>query len=320
MARRKRHEEHLNHEAWAIPYGDLITLLLAFFVVMYAISSVNEGKYRALSESLSAVFHGPPKRMRPVEMGHQPKGTSNGPPIITMTPNPIDMSPTTSEGEVPVAGEDSPALQRSAGDGQDGGIKKMADEVEKAMATLIKKHLITVRRSDLWIEIEIKTDILFPSGVANVAPAAKPVLTKLAGILSPFPNPIRVEGHTDSVPIHTARFHSNWELSAARAANVVEQFQSQGVDPDRMAVVGFGKYRPAAPNDNAADRNKNRRVLIVVMAAPRAHQTVPAPSAIDHLQTAGSGSRLSLVSPPAPTARAAGAEQNPEETRIAGTK
>ena len=121
------------------------------------------------------------------------------------------------------------------------------------------------RQTAISLEVEIKTDILFPSGVAAVSPAALPVLGKIAEILKPFPNAIRVEGHTDNRPISTSTFPSNWELSAARAANVVQLFTKAGVDPLRMQVLGLGEFRPVAANDTLDGRNSNRRVVIVVM-------------------------------------------------------
>jgi chemotaxis protein MotB len=128
----------------------------------------------------------------------------------------------------------------------------------------------------MWLEIEINTDILFPSGSGAFAAQAEPVLDKLGEVLKPFPNPIRVEGHTDDRPIRTSAFPSNWELSAARAASVVHQFTKQGIDPLRLEIVGFGEFHPRQPNDSVDGRNANRRVAILVLeqVAPGAAMTV----------------------------------------------
>lgn len=150
----------------------------------------------------------------------------------------------------------------------------MADAVEQAMGELIQRDLVIVRRAEQWLEIEMNTDILFPSGVAQVSPMARPVLERLADILKPFPNRLRIEGHTDNVPISTVSFPSNWELSAARAATVVHLFMQQGIEAGRMTVVGMGEYHPVASNDNAEGRNRNRRVVIVVMAEDQASTRV----------------------------------------------
>jgi len=140
------------------------------------------------------------------------------------------------------------------------------------MSDLIRQDLIAVRHSDLWVEVEIKTSILFPSGSSILQSAALPVLREIANILKDFQNPIRVEGFTDSVPINTVAFPSNWELSAGRAASVVHLFTNEGVDPRRMASIGFGEYRPVADNDTPEGRSKNRRVVIVVLESAAAER------------------------------------------------
>ena len=262
MSRRHKHEEHANHEAWAIPYGDLITLLLAFFVVMYAMSSVNEGKYRVLSDSLVAAFQGAPKTMEPIQVGEKQLGPGaelaisiTRQPMIETEPRraiaPIAMAQTTMPSD--------PAAQSEE-------LAGVANEVEQSMSDLIDRELVTVRRHGNWVEVEIKTDILFPSGVATLSPAAEQVLQQLAETLKPFPNAIRVEGHTDNRPISTSAFPSNWELSAARAASVVHLFTRAGMDPARLAVIGLGENRPAQSNATPQGRNANRRVLLVILS------------------------------------------------------
>ena len=283
MAKKQKHEDHINHEAWAIPYADMVTLLLAFFVVMYSISAVNEGKYRVLSDALSQAFGGPPKSMKPVQLGsHRQSGTNSDQTINVLQQNAVEQ---TLAGDmrdlrtpVVLPGHTKPPLsqQQLANSGSTGyaeakareTLQRMADAVEKAMGPLIDRKLITVRKSDLRLEVEIRTDILFTSGSAALGDKAQEILARLAAILKPFPNPLRIEGHTDNVPIHTYSFASNWELSAARAASVVHLFMEQGVDPKQMSVEGFGEYRPATANDTAEGRNRNRRVVLVVLATP----------------------------------------------------
>src|SRR3954468_12430878 len=165
MARRHKHEEHANHEAWAIPYGDLITLLLAFFVVMYAMSSVNEGKYRVLSDSLVAAFNGAPKTMEPIQVGEKQLGSGTDPSINLVQTPPIESQPRHTIAPIPTAMSmpSSAAAQREE-------LAGVADEVEQAMSDLIDRELVTVRRHGDRVEVEIKTDILFPSGVAPLFP------------------------------------------------------------------------------------------------------------------------------------------------------
>jgi chemotaxis protein MotB len=262
MARRHKHEEHANHEAWAIPYGDLITLLLAFFVVMYAMSSVNEGKYRVLSDSLVAAFQGAPRTMEPIQVGEKQSGPGIDPVISVVQQPVIDGQPKHSL--QPIAMAQNSSMPTATSQERD-ELASVAAEVEQAMSDLIDRELIVVRRHGTWVEVEIRTDILFPSGVATLSPPAEQVLTQLAQTLKPFPNSIRVEGHTDNRPISTSAFPSNWELSSARAASVVHLFTRAGMDPARLAVVGLGENRPVQSNSTVEGRNANRRVVLVIL-------------------------------------------------------
>jgi len=159
-----------------------------------------------------------------------------------------------------------PAGSSGYRDGGKQSLVRIKREVEQAMQGLIAQNLIVVRRKSTFLEIEIKTDILFASGVAQVSPLARPVLLKLGQILQPFDNPLRVEGHTDNLPIATAAYPSNWELSSARAASVVHVLLDAELTPGRLSVGGFGEYHPVAANDSAEGRNANRRVVLVVLA------------------------------------------------------
>lgn len=266
MARKKKHEEHVNAEAWAIPYGDLVTLLFALFTVMYAVSSVNEGKFRVLSDSLIAAFHGAPKSIQPINIGQKETGKGGDKELVGITPTAFIKIRERRSGELGVL--ESPHEKIGSGPGDQklaGALARIERQVEEAMKDLIDSKMVSVRRENMWLEIEINTDILFPSGQGEFTPAAEPVLDKLAEVLKPFPNRIRVEGHTDDRPIRTAAFPSNWELSAARAASVVHQFMRQGVDPQRLEIVGFGEFHPRQSNDTVEGRNANRRVAILVL-------------------------------------------------------
>jgi chemotaxis protein MotB len=266
MARRHKHEEHANHEAWAIPYGDLITLLLAFFVVMYAMSSVNEGKYRVLSDSMVAAFTGSPRTMEPIQVGAQQLG-EGADSISFVNHSMLQTQPRAMLEPVRImetAGT-PPAVDASEAQQVRQELASVAREVEQSMASLIEDDLIVVRRHATWVEVEIRTDILFPSGVATLSTPAEQVLQQLARTLRPFPNAIRVEGHTDNRPISTRAFPSNWELSAARAGSVVHLFTRAGIDPARLAVIGLGENRPAQSNATPEGRNANRRVLLVIL-------------------------------------------------------
>jgi len=310
MARKKKHEEHVNAEAWAIPYGDLVTLLFALFTVMYAMSSVNEGKFRVLSDSMVAAFNGAPKSMQPLNIGEKEPGKGGDKPLVGITPTvflKIKEGKTTPDGRL--APRDPTKTEGARSADLPGALIRMQRQVQDAMQSLIDAKLVTVRRENMWLEIEINADILFPSGAGEFAPAAEPVLDKLAEVLKPFPNPIRVEGHTDDRPIRTAAFPSNWELSAARAASVVHQFTRQGIDPLRLEIVGFGEFHPRQSNDTSDGRNANRRVVVLVLEEIAAGATVtartddrtPASAApgVELAESSGAANRLLVSVPPA---------------------
>ncbi len=257
--RKHKPEEHLNHEAWAIPYADLMTLLLAFFVVMYAVSVVNEGKFRVMSESLVQAFNGSSGVIAPPSVTQGEVNTSavvsvdrSGAAVSPVAlPLPLRPRPVSGAGSRPGAGQQE--------------LDNIENQVRRALQPLIDRKLVVVRHQQDWLEIEIRTDILFPSGVAQLSTSADSVLQNLATILARFPNPLRVEGFTDNVPISTPQYPSNWELSAARAASVARLFALSGVAPDRLGIVGWGEVRPLVDNATVEGRNQNRRVLVVVM-------------------------------------------------------
>lgn len=249
MARRKPAEEHVNHERWLVSYADFITLLFAFFVVMYSISQVNESKYRVLSNTLNAAFNQPEVTIQPVQIGEQAKS------------NPVNLLQL-----------ESMAMRKSDADERDQEPAEMPDEfkeisnqIEEALAGLIKQKLVTLRGNELWLEIELSSSLLFNSGDAALnSNQALQLLGQIAAILREQKNPVRVEGFTDNVPIHTPRYPSNWELSSARAASVVQFFMEEGLDPNRMMAVGYGEFQPIVDNDTPEGRSRNRRVVLMI--------------------------------------------------------
>jgi chemotaxis protein MotB len=216
-----------------------------------------------LSDSLVAAFNGAPKALEPIQVGEKQMGAGADLTINIARQPMIETQSRRTIAPIPMAGAPMPMPSDAAG--QRAELAGVANEVEQAMSDLIDRELVTVRRHGKWVEVEIKTDILFPSGVATLSPPAEQVLQQLAETLKPFPNAIRVEGHTDNRPISTSAFPSNWELSAARAASVVHLFTRAGMDPARLAVIGLGENRPAQSNSTAEGRNANRRVLLVIL-------------------------------------------------------
>jgi chemotaxis protein MotB len=252
-ARHRRHEDHANHEAWAIPYGDLVTLLLAFFVVMYSISSVNTGKYRQLSFSLVQAMQGATEAEQPIEGDGFGEGFNVG---VLRLPNPIlERNRDVLVNPLPLIQEVPPGARR---------LHAMAERLTMAMGGLIDRGLVDVRVNEDFIEVELKSDILFASGVGDVSQAAEPVIAELSAILRGVPNTIRVEGHTDDRPIHSAVYRSNWELSAARAASVVHLLGTGGVESSRLSVVAHAEQKPIRENESDAGRSANRRVVLII--------------------------------------------------------
>jgi chemotaxis protein MotB len=274
MARRHVHEEHVNHEAWAIPYGDLITLLLAFFVVMYAISSVNEGKYRAVSDSLNAAFGGPPKTITPVQMGaQQMRGAAFDRPSLRTSgaSGPTRAAPV----DVPELRQPIDAVAAQAARERAGRqLQAIGDRIQDALAGLVDQDLVHVRQGVDYLEVEIKSDILFRSGSDVPSALAIDTVRRVGSVLREEPNAIRVEGYTDDQPIRTALFRSNWELSAARAASVLQELVATGIAPSRLSLTGYGEFQPVADNATAAGRDANRRVMLVILAPSQGVDTV----------------------------------------------
>jgi len=278
MARKRKAEEHENHERWLVSYADFITLLFAFFVVMYSISSVNEGKYRVLSSSMVNAFSQPAQSLSPIRYGKDYKAPIVQHKVLLENQEKFD--------RVGVDHEVVPTTQEIA------KMEMISDEVEKKLKPLVDKEIVNIHKTNKGVEIEIKSNILFGSGRAVLQKSAKPALEKIAEVLKKFKNPVNVEGFTDNVPIHTLVFPSNWELSAARAANVVHLFSSLGIDPNRMSAIGYGEFKPVASNETETGREKNRRINIIVLN--RKIEDRKRLTALESKKTSGSASQKKL--------------------------
>ncbi|APC15307.1 flagellar motor protein MotD [Pseudomonas frederiksbergensis] len=243
MARRRQHDEHVNHERWLVSYADFITLLFAFFVVMYSISSINEGKYKEISEALVGVFTNSDRALKPIPIGDErPKTVTPAKPLV----------------------KDSEQIDAGIAQAAKDPLKSIADDISAAFGDLISSNQMTVRGNELWVEIELNSSLLFGSGDAMPSDIAFNIIDKIAVILKPFDNPIHVEGFTDDQPIRTAQYPTNWELSSARSASIVRMLAMQGVNPGRLASVGYGEFQPVANNATVEGRARNRRVVLVV--------------------------------------------------------
>ena len=246
---RKRHEEHENHERWLVSYADFITLLFAFFVVMYSISSVNEGKYKVLSKTLVAAFTGQPTRAMPVEAAD---GVGGRPRLVQLPP-------------LPTAGAQSSAA-RSAHDALRQRLAQIARTLAERLSEQIRAGQVQVRLTPQGVVIDIHDNVLFASGSAQLGAGAQGVLHEITDELVRLPYQFQVNGYTDDKPIHNAQFSSNWELSVMRSLSVVNMLISQGVSPQQLVAAGYGQYHPVAANTTPEGRAANRRVSIVIVS------------------------------------------------------
>jgi len=252
MARKRSKEEEDNLERWLISYADFITLLFAFFVVMYSMSSVNEGKYRVLTDTMVAAFNTPPKSIDPIQIGEQRKTIKKEEKNIQKI-KPIDVLEN----------------QKNANAEY---MVKISDKIKDSLEPLINQGLVNVSQNELWVEIELNNSLLFDIGSADLEDEANAVIRQLAKFIAPLPNQIDIEGHTDNVPIRNEIFPTNWELSASRAASLVRAFSRLGVKPTRLTAIGYGEFRPKESNNTAKGRKINRRVSVIILADKNARR------------------------------------------------
>jgi len=261
--RKKHHEEeHENHERWLVSGYDMMTLLFAVFVVLFAISSTNISKVKELQQSLQDAFSGPVLTGGRAMMntGATSEGTDHAapqPPIPALTPTEavaVAMSPESAQ----EAARQARAEERSFQD-----LKKRIDRLAEE-AGLAEKMSTTVTPDGLKIRL-VTDGVLFDSGSAIVKPGGRPTLEQIGRIIAQEArHPVKVEGHTDDRPIATAQYPSNWQLSGARAAAVVQQLNGAGVNAKRMSLAGFAAQHPVASNATPAGRASNRRVEIIL--------------------------------------------------------
>ncbi len=226
MAKKKKGAKKIETPAWLATFGDMMSLLLAFFVLLFSFSSIQESKFQAAMASMQGAL------------------------------GVLDTYPT-----VPIHDnfEHLPDMQRTLE-----GVKKKVEEIKEHMEALKRSDEVKVSRNEEGLAIRLDSRFLFDLSSATLRSEAFEVLDGVMGSLKDLPNEVRVEGHTDNLPIKSSLFPSNWELSTARAAAIIRYFESKGMDPRRMSAVGYGEWRPVVRNDSPANRQKNRRVEIFV--------------------------------------------------------
>ncbi|MBN9231179.1 MAG: flagellar motor protein MotD [Legionella sp.] len=226
-SRKRKVEEHVDHHRWVISYADFITLLFAFFVVMYAISSLNNTKYKSLSEGMKTAFNKKDKENKEQSIEDQ---------------------------------NDGPHTKKVQGKFQDG-----LDEINQSLSELEDANY-KINRQEGWIELDVKSGALFESGTATLKGDALIKLMQLAAKLKKSHAIVSIEGYTDNMPIETPEFPSNWELSATRAAAVGRVLNTYGVASNRIMVTGYGEQYPIADNVTEVGKALNRRVNIIIAA------------------------------------------------------
>jgi chemotaxis protein MotB len=258
MLRRKIQEES-HRDRWLVSYADFITLLFAFFVVMYSISSVNEGKYKVLSETLEGIFNVRQTTMKPIQVGDEAARAEyplEGDELI----RPIPTNPE----EINEKRKPEP----------DDVLEQIAGEFSESFNDLVFDDQVEVQLLDEWLEVSLKDQVIFQSGGVEPADNAFPIIQTIARVLRDHKNGILVEGHTDNFPIRSEKYQSNWELSAARAATFVQYLAIEGIEEPRMVAAGFGEFRPLARNDTPAGRTKNRRIVLLISRTTDVHQAL----------------------------------------------
>jgi chemotaxis protein MotB len=248
-------------ERWLLTYADMITLLMALFIVMFSISSVNTSKFDALQKSLKEAFSGSvlPGGDAVLQTGGNPKGRET--PKVTP---PVPAIQPLIQKEFQKEQEKKQGAKQGTEDEQFKQVKRNLDDYA-AKHGLKKKLETEITRRGLVIRM-LTDGVLFDSGEAKIKPGAMPQLEKIAGLLQVDENhPINVEGHTDNVPIKSSQFPTNWELSTARASSVVRLLIADNAPADRLGAVGYAQLHPIASNGSAAGRSRNRRVEIVLL-------------------------------------------------------
>jgi chemotaxis protein MotB len=270
MSRRKKLQQHPNHERWLVSYADFITLLFAFFVVLYASAQVDKRKVGQLAMAIQVAFQ---------KMGIF-EASNTKPAVLTSEPMPfskvqmVENLPRVQQLDQLVSstrGEPAEQSQRPP-------MRQIQNQLQNALLPELEKRTVSITPTKEGIVVSLREAGFFPSGSANLRPQAESTLAQFVKVIAPYHVRIRIEGHTDNVPIHNSHFDSNWDLSTARATEIIKLFISKyNVAPDRLSAAGYGEYYPVASNDTPGGRAMNRRVDLVILT-PNSETGPPLPS------------------------------------------
>jgi chemotaxis protein MotB len=270
MARKKKHPEHVNHERWLVSYADFITLLFAFFVVMFAASNSDQKKAGKIAQAVQVAFKEmaiftPTGKVVPLyEEGGLPSDTKS---VLGNVHSAFDSTQFVASGK--------------QGDVPKTSIPKASiTEVKQQLETLLKREIannnVRLAQDERGLTVSLAEAGFFDPGSASMHPESLAAVDRIAETLRPLGYNLRVEGHTDNIPIHTAQFPSNWELSTGRAIFVLQYLITNGnIPPQRLSAVGYGEYRPVTSNDTVEGRAANRRVDLVVLGPIAEKQEPP---------------------------------------------
>jgi chemotaxis protein MotB len=282
---KKKHPEHVNHERWLVSYADFITLLFAFFVVLYSSSQVDKRKAGRLAMAIQVAFQ---------EMGvFQTSNTKI--PIKDEEAIPFEtvqvVENINKDSDLKRIVNPMTGTLTSAASAQ--SLRDAQKEIQKALNPEINRNEVTMTMHREGLVVSLKEMGFFNSGSATIRPDSMDAISRLAEVIKNRPEDLRVEGHTDNVPIHTARFGSNWELSTSRATGLIQLLITQfGLPPSRLSAAGYGEFHPIASNDTPEGRAQNRRLDVVILAPT--HPFVDATKG----QDPGAGSAGGSAKPP----------------------
>ncbi len=269
MIRRRPSRRHPNHERWLVSYADFITLLFAFFVVLYASAQVDQRKVGRLAVAIQVAFQ---------ELGVFPDANARIPLNLS---EPIPFDPAQA---IEKAKRAAPA-PLTLSDAEEANLAALQAELQQALQQEIKMHTVALHREREGLVISLREFGFFDSAAVTLRPSAMPALDRIASILSVRTCRLRIEGHTDNVPIHTPQIASNWELSTTRATDLVRLLIVRyNFAPQRLSAAGYAEYHPIASNETAQGRAQNRRVDLVILSEHIVHldvltaSTAPKPS------------------------------------------
>ena len=247
-------KSHVSHERWLVSYADFITLMFAFFVVLYASSKADQRKQQMVSQAIDSAFHTLglfPKRDSKEAKLKNDSAVSSQPAAVDAPLMPLNI----------VMGEQVWAAGRVRED-----LVRIQRQLERLLSNQIAEHSVSVQMGKEGLVISLREAGFFSTGSATPHAAAQPVLEEIGALLGRTPYQLRIEGHTDNVPIHNNDFDSNWELSSARATRVARVFLgTKGVMPERLSAAGYAEFHPVSSNATEAGRAENRRVDVVVL-------------------------------------------------------